>query len=151
MLLSKTFAYALRSMLYLSLVYDENKPIQVSEIANSLNIPKHFLAKVLQQFSKKGILESVKGPNGGFRLNEKSMQTSLIEIFAITDGTEMFEQCALRFNKCDHANPCPLHYKVSAIRQNLISILTDATIADLMNDNKPLRMKNITSYFGVKS
>ncbi len=151
MLLSKTFAYALRSMLYLSLVEDGNKPVQISEIAQCLNIPKHFLAKVLQQFSKKGILESVKGPNGGFRLNEKSMQTSLIEIFEITDGTEVFEQCALRFNKCDHINPCPLHNKVSEIRHHLISILSDATIADLMNNGQPLLMKNIASYFVVKS
>ncbi len=71
MMLSKTFAYALRSMLYLALVNEDNRLVQISEIAEKLKIPKHFLAKVLQQFSKKGMLESVKGPNGGFRLTEK--------------------------------------------------------------------------------
>jgi Rrf2 family transcriptional regulator, iron-sulfur cluster assembly transcription factor len=145
MLVSKTFAYALRSILYLSLVAEVDHAIQLRQIAKSLNIPKHFLAKILQQFSKSGILESVKGPNGGFRLTDKTMKTRLIEIFELTDSAESFNFCALRFTKCNNNHPCPLHNDITAIRTNLISLLSDVTIYDLINSGQPLVLKNIAS------
>lgn len=141
MLLSKTFAYALRSILFLALVHEENRFVQISEIADKLKIPKHFLAKVLQLISKKGILDSVKGPNGGFKLSDKSMKTKLIEIMQITDaeGVQSFYHCVLHFQNCNLENPCPLHKQVKEFRENFMNELSIMSISDL------LKIENITS------
>ncbi len=81
-------------------------------------------------------------------LLKKSMKANLIEILNITDGIQSFDHCVLRFHKCNHENPCPLHNRVKAIRKNLIHQLSGVTISDLINNAHPVKLENISSYFG---
>jgi Rrf2 family protein len=68
MFLSKSFGYALRGILYIAVMQDENRKVQIDEIATKLSVPKHFLGKIMQQVVKAGLLKSTKGPYGGFSL-----------------------------------------------------------------------------------
>ena len=54
--LSKSFGYALRGILYISLMEDENRKVQADEIAENLSVPRHFLSKILKQVAKAGII-----------------------------------------------------------------------------------------------
>ncbi len=65
-MLSNACKYDIRSMLYLVLHTDETKKIGVKKIAEDLDTPQPFLAKLLQQLTRSRLVSSTKGPNGGF-------------------------------------------------------------------------------------
>ena len=109
MILSKSFGYALRGVLYVAKMQGECRRVQIDEIANKLSVPKHFLGKIMQQIVKAGLLRSTKGPYGGFSLAEKTLATPLIKLVEITDGMDQFRTCVLKLKYCDGINPCPLH------------------------------------------
>ncbi|HEY0677270.1 MAG TPA: Rrf2 family transcriptional regulator [Chitinophagaceae bacterium] len=145
MYFSKSFGYALRGILYVALMNDENRKIQIEEIASRLSVPRHFLGKILRTIVKQGILSSTKGPHGGFFINNKTLSTQLITLVWLIDGTQRFDECALHFRKCNSAHPCPLHSKVVEYRDSVIGIFGETTIGDLIVGNKSDFIRSIAA------
>jgi Rrf2 family protein len=129
---SKSFGYALRGILVIVFLQNENRRIQVDEIASRLKVPRFFMSKVLKNLAKHGLVDSSKGPNGGFIVNEQTIKTPIISILAITDGDSQFRNCALRLQECNLQNPCPLHSKMTLIRDDLRNLLVSTTVGDLV-------------------
>jgi len=142
---SKSFGYALRGILYVAATGNTRKRIQVDEIACNLSVPKHFLSKIMKTVVKNEILNSTKGPYGGFSLNDKTLSTTLITLIHIMNGAIESSKCALLPGKCNAANPCPMHNKMDAFRKELFQVLTCTTIGDLLNAKNPDFIKSITT------
>lgn len=68
---SKTCEYAIRAMIFIAQRSKDGQRVGIREIAKGIDSPEHFIAKILQQLARKGVVASVKGPNGGFFLDEK--------------------------------------------------------------------------------
>ena len=132
MVFSKSFGYALRSILYLVMVSEEQPRVQIHEVAYHLKVPKHFLGKIMQQLAKEGIIDSVRGPSGGFSINERTTTTPLIKIIELTDGLQQFKECVMRLKKCNAARPCPMHNRIEKNRKELTLIFTGTTVGDLI-------------------
>lgn len=145
MFLSKSFGYALRGILYVALVDKENRKVQLSEMADKLSVPRHFLAKIMKSMMKEGVLTSTKGPYGGFAINADTLQTSLIQLVKITDGVEQFNTCVLSLRKCNSRNPCPLHYQMLKLRDEMLAQFSKTTIGDLLNEKNPDFIKSISA------
>ena len=145
MFFSKSFGYALRGILYVALMQDEQRKVQIDEIAVKLSVPKHFLGKIMQELVKAGLLQSTKGPYGGFGLTKETLSTPLIKLVEITGNVNQFNVCVLQMRKCNGANPCPLHNDVEAIRDKLENLFTQTTIADLMNEDKNVFIKSLAT------
>ena len=128
---SKTCKYAIRAVLFLALHTKKEKKCSVSDLAEALDVPKHFLAKILQQLSKHGLIASAKGPNGGFYLNEKNLQESLDAIIMCIDGPDFFSGCIMGLPVCSETNPCPLHAQATAYRQGLFYQLRYQSISEM--------------------
>lgn len=132
---SKTFGYALRGILLIVYFQNEKSRVQVDEISSRLCVPRPFMSKVLKNLAKSGIIGSVKGPGGGFYVNEQTMSTSVLRVLTITDGAEQFSNCALRLQSCNLQNPCPLHKQVYSVREKLKYQLQATKIKDLVGKN----------------
>lgn len=145
MFLSKSFGYALRGILYIALLQDEQRKIQIDEIAAKLSVPRHFLGKILQNLVKAGLLQSAKGPHGGFSLHQNTMTTPLIKLVEETDGMEQFNICVLQFRNCSQINPCPLHQESELIKTKFLNVLRQTTIADLLLDDKKVFIKSLSA------
>ena len=72
-MLSSASKNAIRAILYLAKNSDQQNKINVKSIAEDLESPQPFLAKLLRQLSSNKLVTSVKGPNGGFYLNKKNL------------------------------------------------------------------------------
>lgn len=144
MLFSKSFDYALRGILYLSLRSDTNKRIRVEEISSKLSVPKHFLGKIMNKLVKKKILDSTKGPFGGLSLNGNTMDTTLLTILKTVDGFQPFSTCVLKLKKCNAAHACPLHDKMSHLRDQLYEVVANTTISDMVNGNISNLLRSIS-------
>lgn len=145
MFLSKSFGYALRGVLYVALVDKEGRKVQLDEIAEKLSVPRHFLAKIMKTMVKEEILSSTKGPYGGFFKNEQTLKTRIIHLVKITDGVEQFNTCVLSLRKCNSKNPCPLHFQMLRLRDDMLAEFSAKSIGDLLDEKNPDFIKSISA------
>ncbi len=108
--------------------------VGIKEIAEGINSPEHFLAKILQDLSRKGIIQSAKGPRGGFYINEASLKRPLVKVVEAIDGDGLFTGCGLGLAYCSETNPCPLHHEFKVIRDQMAEMLQKASIEDFNKD-----------------
>nr|AWJ66311.1 Rrf2 family transcriptional regulator [uncultured bacterium] len=127
---SKTCKYAIRAMLYLAIHSDEEHKCGVEEIATELNVPKDFLAKILQQLTRHHLAASTKGRNGGFYLNEANKDASLLLVIEAIDGPETFTSCILGLPSCSNETPCTFHPQAVECRNSIVQILKKESIRD---------------------
>ena len=145
MVFSKSFGYAVRGLLYIALVNETKPKIQMEEIAERLALPRHFLGKVMKKLAKEGIINSTKGPHGGFSINESTLQTPLVKLIEITSEADQFDSCVLRMRKCNSKNPCPLHFQVEAMKNQWRSLVADTTVGDLLKNDNPAFLESIST------
>ncbi len=132
-MLSKSCIYALRSIVFLAHNASVNDKIGIKEIAKELDLPVHYTGKILQILTKSKIIQSVKGPNGGFYLNEESQKTKLIHIIEVVDGLDFFTSCGLGLKECSDNHPCPLHDDFKIYRDGLWKLFNSKSILDLVS------------------
>ena len=130
MIYSRTAEYAIRAFVNLSQV-PEGKYAMVKNIAKQEDIPAHFLAKILQQLARKGLLRSSKGPTGGFVLRQKAEDICLKDIVLALDGLSDYEKCASGLAECNDDQPCGMHDAWNALRTRIIGYLEQTSIADI--------------------
>lgn len=128
---SKSCKYAIRAVLYLALHSSEQHKLGVKEIAEALDVPGPFLAKLLQQLSRHHLISSTKGPNGGFYLSPENANANLRGVVESIDGPEVFTSCILGLPVCSSKNPCPLHSRAMIYRQGLLELVEDQTITEV--------------------
>jgi Rrf2 family protein len=133
-MLSNTCKYALRAVIYLALYASPEKKAGIREIAKELNLPTHFLGKILQNLARQQILESTKGPRGGFCLKKQAIDISLMEIIEIIDGTYTFDTCVIRTSECSKDEPCSIHDKLEPLRDEIRRLFLTESIADLVSE-----------------
>ncbi len=88
---SKTF-YAVSAM-HVLMRHDRTKPMKIKEIAKLANAPQNFLEQILLELRKKGILQSVKGANGGYLLAREPERIYLREIVETIEGAYFTPAC----------------------------------------------------------
>ena len=108
MIYSRSAEYAIRAFVHLAQV-QEGKYAMVKNIAEQEDIPAHFLAKILQQLARKGLLRSSKGPTGGFALRVDASEIRLLDIVEALDGLAPYQQCASGLSECSDDMPCSMH------------------------------------------
>ncbi len=130
MIYSRSSEYAIRAFVHLAQV-PEGKYAMVKQIAAEEEIPSHFLAKILQQLARKGLLRSSKGPTGGFSLRVPADEIRLVDIVEALDGLGEYQKCASGLAECSDDMPCALHDSWKALRSRIMDYLGRNTIADL--------------------
>lgn len=116
-MLSSSSKYAVNAVLYLAVHSSDKNKIRAREIAEAIKLPSPFLSKLLQSLSRENIISSSKGPTGGFYLTKQALNTPLIEVVNIIDGTNRLEDCVLGLKKCSSEQPCPVHFSVQPLKQ----------------------------------
>lgn len=138
-MLSLTCKASIKAIIYLSSKTETEKKSSIREISAFINENEHTVGKLLQKLVKKEIINSTKGPNGGFYITESQKNQSLINIIYAIDGKSVFEQCGLGLNKCSDVKPCPFHNDFKPLRELFKKICSEKCISDLSEDiNKGL-------------
>ena len=127
---SKSCEYAIKAMICVSQKSKDGRRVGVAEIAESIDAPRHFIAKILQELSRKNLVRSVKGLNGGFYLEKTDLNISIADIVKAIDGDRIYKECVLGLKACSHQNPCPMHDEYAVIKKKLINMLEHNTIGN---------------------
>jgi len=130
MLVTRETDYAVRCVLYLA--REKDMVANVTEIAHAMHIPKTFLAKILQRLIRSGIVGSLRGMHGGFRIARKPAEISLLDIMAAIQGPAGINVCAVDSKRCGLSASCAVHPVWVDIRRNVETRLKKETIEKLL-------------------
>ncbi len=141
-MLSKKAKYALKALLYLTKKADSGL-VLISDIANEERIPRKFLEAILVDLKTQGILQSVRGKNGGYTLAKNPSQVSVGNIIRMIDGPLAAIPCVshLYYRKCDEClneETCEIRLVMKKVRDATASILDTTYLSDLTKINQLL-------------
>ena len=132
---STTTEYSLRIMSYMAL--DENKLYKADEIISDLKIPQRYLRKLLTKLTKSGLIQSIQGKYGGYKIAKKLEDISLLDIVEASGEQIIKSECFFGLHKCVFHNRCHLHEKWIDIRNQIYEILATTKLSDIKR-SKPL-------------
>lgn len=135
-MLTNASKYAIRAVLFLAEKSSIDKKYGAKKIADDLEIPLHFIAKILQQLAKAKIISSSKGPKGGFYTTDKDLSNNVCAILTAIENDKAFEGCFLGLSRCDDENPCPIHHIVSPFKEAIMEKFEKQSIAELSEEIK---------------
>ena len=135
-MLSQKARYALRALFVLA---ERRKPdlISIGEIAEKGPVPKKFLEQILLDLKRRGIVNSVRGKHGGYRLGRPADQIFLAEIIRTIDGPLALSPCASKtaYRRCDDCvdeKTCSMRKVLLDVRDATANILENRSIAGIM-------------------
>ena len=136
---SKTCEYAIRALIFIAQKSKDGSRISIKDISSGIDSPEYFSAKILQDLSRKGFVQSAKGPNGGFYMDDANLEQSVADIVREIDGDKLFSGCGLGLKECSEDHPCPIHNDFKHIRQEIKTMLEESRI-QLFVENLDLKL-----------
>lgn len=131
MLYQQSTAYAIEALGYLATL-PPGETMKAKTLAQILDIPEPFLAKVLSQLVRKRFVSSSKGPNGGFALAVDPGSVTLYRIMAATDSLAALEdECVMGLHSCTSAAPCAFHESWVKFKERVVGQAQSLTILDI--------------------
>ncbi len=129
-LFSRQCEYALQAIFFLALK-PRGEMTSIRELTDKLEIPYHFVAKILQDLTKKKLLISHKGPSGGFSLAKAAKDITIFQIVDAIDGDSFMKDCIFGFPDCGSDNPCAAHENWGKIRNDIQKLLVSKNIYEM--------------------
>jgi len=129
-MLSQTAEYALRAAVWLA--EHPAGPVRVGDLAHALRVPRNYLSKTMHQLARAGVLSSVRGKNGGFRLARQPAAIRLLEIVEPFEPIMDRRTCVLGRAVCSDAAPCQAHDRWKEVARTTAAFFSGTTLADLM-------------------
>jgi len=130
---NKTTEYAFRILSFMA--QDENRLYTVDEIFNKIQIPYRYLRKLMTNLTRSGLIVSIQGKNGGYKISKKTEDIKLLEILIAVDPAYLSGKCFFGFDSCAFQIPCIMHSKWTDLRTNINTILAGTSLADIKQSN----------------
>ena len=127
--------YALRCLVHLAQRQGGVEPAR--SLALTEHLPEPLLRKILQNLAQAGIVESLRGSRGGFRLCMRPEQTSVLSIVEAVQGRMVIRPCFSDGNSCSSQAFCRLSAKLAPVQRGLVELLRNTTLRDLMEEPGP--------------
>ena len=130
MIFSRSAEYAIRGLVSMTQAAPGEATL-AKQIAADAGVPADFLAKILQDLVRHGLLKSNKGPRGGFRMIGPAQELALLRVVEAVDGPGRYQRCIAGSDECHDRVACPMHDSWVPVRQHIVEYLQGTTIADL--------------------
>ncbi len=126
--------YALRTLIYLaSLPKDELT--NITQVTDSFGVSRNHMVKVINRLGQLGYIHTVRGKNGGIRLNKSASE---ITVGGVVRDLEPLELVNCSSDFCHITPACRLKDQLSKAKHAFLAELDDCTIEDLLSDNAEL-------------
>src|SRR5262252_6797091 len=130
--------YGLRALIDLAEHYGSRRIVQAKDIADREAIPKDYLALIMIDLRKAGLVESTRGPGGGYRLARPPEEITMGQGLRALDGPVTLLDCTtdLGFGECSISLRCRMRNVWIEANRAVMAILDSTTIADLCVPNQ---------------
>ena len=135
--------YGVRALVDLAKHVDRG-PIRAADIANRASIPEPFLAQVLHALSKRGLIRSQRGPQGGRLLAMDPADIPLSLVVACLGHQQTVVGCLDESKSCIHTPDCVQREVWQTVDEAIVKILDSTTIADLVKRSLALEESKVS-------
>jgi len=123
--------YTLRSLMFLGM--NRDRLVTIQDIADLHSISKNHLTKVVHQLGVTGLVETVRGRNGGLRLNREPADINIGEVVRDSETDFFMAECFDgEHNTCGFSGSCALKFKLEQATQAYLKVLDGVTLEDLL-------------------
>ena len=130
-MLSHTCKTAIKAVIFLATKFKKGERAGIKEIADYIDASEHTVGKMLQTLVRQGVINSMKGPAGGFYITGEQLNQPIIEIVEAIDGKNIFRMCGLGLSRCSSTHPCPIHDEYKEGRDIIEKIFRTKKLVDL--------------------
>lgn len=130
MILSRSSQYAIQALIYIAVQPRETTVLNRSA-AEHLRVPAAYLAKIMRQLCKGGLLASARGRRGGFTLAEGGEKADLMRVVALIEGPGFTDDCVLGLKVCEDRSACPMHFQWKPVKERVVALLREQTVEGL--------------------
>ena len=141
--LTKKADYGLIALKHLA-VNSGEASASAKAIAECYGIPLPLLAKILQKLTKLGMLQSVAGTNGGYRLARSATSITALEVIRAIDGPIILTNCFTAHGECDQSEKCNVREPLRKVHEGILNLLNTITISDMSKDEPTEALLRIT-------
>jgi Rrf2 family protein len=147
--LSKKADYALMAMKHLAMRAD-GAAASAREIAESYDIPVELMAKILQRLARSGLVISLQGTRGGYRLARPSVQITVADIIEAIEGPLRVTACSSDEESCGQFAKCNVRDPLWRIKDRIVSALSDCTLQEIAADSMASDLPSPMVFSGVR-
>lgn len=130
-MLSLTCKAAIKAVIYLASKFESGEKTGIKVIAEYTGTNEHTAGKLLQTLVKQSVINSTKGPNGGFFVSKDQLKQPVIRIVEAIDGNQVFRECGLGLSKCSSTHPCPIHNDYKKARDIIEKLFREKKVLNL--------------------
>jgi len=133
---TKRTEYGLIALVHLTDRAESQRPfVSVREICERVPVPRRLLAEVLKDLHRDGLVDSLRGAQGGYSLARPAQNISVGEVVTCLEGPPVLAECQipslLSESSCDVEAFCPIRSPIQRIRTGLLGFLERTTLLDL--------------------
>jgi len=121
--------YGLRAMVALA---QAGGLVPTRRLAAECGVTLDYIRKIMPKFTQAGLVESVRGSAGGFKLKRAAGSIRFDEIVTAIQGPLVVNICTGDSGYCDRVTACPIGAKVEALQKELDVVFSSMTLEELM-------------------
>ncbi len=141
--------FAVTAMLDLA-INEADKPVTLAGISERQSISLSYLEQLFSRLRRSGLVKSVRGPGGGYRIAKRLDEITVSEIISAVDELIDATQCGGHEN-CRDEGRCMTHDLWSSLNIKILEYLSGVSLADLVASNEAKsKGQNIPIAFNVK-
>lgn len=107
--------------------------LSAGELAGDSGLPEPTVAKVLKMLSKAGVIQSIRGAHGGYRLASSPASLSIANIVTAVDGPVALTACVQgSFDSCDYHSNCSIKGRWDPVNAAVKNTLENISLADMI-------------------
>ncbi len=129
-MIAATSKYAIRALIQI-FQCEGSEFVSIAQIAKDSRIPYPYLAKVIKQLVRAGLLIGRKGPGGGVKLSPQGRSASLYDICMAMNEPILVSSCLISKRNCNSQSPCAFHSGWSILKNDIVKFLGELKIAEL--------------------
>ncbi len=144
MMLTSRGRYAVMALLELAALSKFNKPVSLLKLSAAQNISLKYLEQIFCKLKKAGLVKSIKGPGGGYILNNSSDKINIANIFdAVSENIKM-TKCTESKTSCMPGNiKCKTHELWRGLGDQIRNYFTHISVADLVDGQVPSYLQQL--------
>lgn len=127
---SNTCEYGLQMINFLARRSD-SEPVHIQKISDECNIPIYYIPPILERLADAGYVAPANKSKKRYAIVKPAENIYLYDIVELLDGGESIKRCLMGMHYCDESAPCPVHQEWESLRNRLIIVLKNRSLADL--------------------
>ena len=136
MRLSTRGQYGLRAMYEFALEYEKKTPVALGVVADRAHIPGNYLEQLARKLRAEGLLDSYRGPKGGYILTRDPDEITIGEILRAVEGDLAPTECAVDESVCARESACAAHNVWLKIYCSIASVVDHMTLGDMVHPKR---------------